>query len=67
MHKAAFLAWEFLQHHQILVSSLPWDKVEMCLMTPAETLEGALSLAKEWQGKDARMLEMPHGNLTLGK
>jgi nickel-dependent lactate racemase len=64
-HKAAFLARESLQHHLILVSSLPRDKVEMCFMTPAKTLEEALSLARERQGNDARMLVMPHGNLTL--
>ncbi len=64
-HKAAFLARESLRHHLILVSSLPRDKVEMCFMTPAKTLQEALSLARERQGKDARMLLMPHGNLTL--
>ena len=64
-HKAAFLARESLQHQLILVSSLPHDKVEMCFMTPAKTLDEALSLARERQGKDARMLVMPHGNLTL--
>jgi nickel-dependent lactate racemase len=64
-HKAAFLARASLQHHLILVSSLPRDKAEMCFMTPARTLEEALSLARERQGKDARMLVMPHGNLTL--
>ncbi|HEX7445479.1 MAG TPA: nickel-dependent lactate racemase [Methanothrix sp.] len=64
-HKAAFLARESLQHQLILVSSLPSDKVEMCFMTPAKTLEEALSLARDRQGRDARMLVMPHGNLTL--
>jgi nickel-dependent lactate racemase len=64
-HKAAFLAKESMQHHLILVSSLPRDKAEMCFMTPARTLDEALSLARERQGRDARMLVMPHGNLTL--
>ncbi len=64
-HKAAFLARESMRHHLILVSSLPRDKVEMCFMTPAKTLDEALSLARERQGGDARMLVMPHGNLTL--
>jgi nickel-dependent lactate racemase len=64
-HKAAFLARESMRHHLILVSSLPRDKAEMCFMTPAKTLDEALSLARERQGKDARMLVMPHGNLTL--
>jgi nickel-dependent lactate racemase len=64
-HKAAFLARESMRHHLILVSSLPRDKAEMCFMTPARTLDEALSLARERQGRDARMLVMPHGNLTL--
>jgi len=64
-HKAAFLAKESLEHHLILVSSMPKDKVEMCFMNPAKTLDEALALAKERQGRDARMLVMPYGNLTL--
>ena len=64
-HKAAFLARESMQHHLILVSALPKDRAEMCFFTPAATLEVALQLARERQGKDARMLVMPHGNLTL--
>ncbi len=64
-HKAAFLAKESMQHHLILVSALPREKSEMCFFTPAATLEEALELARARQGKDARMLVMPHGNLTL--
>jgi nickel-dependent lactate racemase len=64
-HKAAFLAKESMQHHLILVSSLPRERAEMCFFTPAATLEQALELAKARQGRDARMLVMPHGNLTL--
>ncbi|MCK9440476.1 MAG: nickel-dependent lactate racemase [Methanothrix sp.] len=64
-HKAAFLAKESMQHHLILVSALPKDRAEMCFFTPAATLEQALELARERQGRDARMLVMPHGNLTL--
>jgi nickel-dependent lactate racemase len=64
-HKAAFLAKESMQHHLILVSAMPKDKAEMCFFTPAATLEEALVLARARQGKDARMLVMPHGNLTL--
>ncbi|MGB4087996.1 nickel-dependent lactate racemase [Methanothrix sp.] len=64
-HKAAFLAKESLEHHLILVSSMPRDKVEMCFMNPARTLEEALSQAWKRQGRDARMLVMPYGNLTL--
>jgi nickel-dependent lactate racemase len=37
----------------------------MCFFTPAATLAEALELAKARQGRDARMLVMPHGNLTL--
>ena len=64
-HKAAFLARESMQHHMILVSALPRERAEMCFFTPAATLEEALQLAKTRQGRDARMLVMPHGNLTL--
>jgi nickel-dependent lactate racemase len=64
-HKAAFLARESMQHHLILVSALPTDKAEMCFFEPAATLEQALQLARARQGRDARMLVMPHGNLTL--
>jgi nickel-dependent lactate racemase len=64
-HKAAFLAKESLEHHLILVSALPSKQAEMCFFFPAKTLQEALELARERQGKDARMLVMPHGNLTL--
>jgi nickel-dependent lactate racemase len=47
------------------VSSLPREKAEILFMTPAKTMGEALSLARERQGRDARMLVMPHGNLTL--
>ena len=64
-HKAAFLAKESLEHHLILVSALPLEQAEMCFFSPAKTLQQALELARERQGKGARMLVMPHGNLTL--
>ena len=64
-HKAAFLAKESMQHHLILVSALPRERAEMCFFTAAATLEQALELARARQGRDARMLVMPHGNLTL--
>lgn len=64
-HKAAFLAKESLEHQLILVSSLPPEKARMCFFEPAKTLEDALVSARSRQGKDARMLVMPYGNLTL--
>ncbi len=64
-HKAAFLAKESLNHDLILVSSIPSAKVRKCFFTPAKTLNEAISMAQERQGKDARMIVMPHGNLTL--
>lgn len=64
-HKAAFLAKESLEHHLILVSTLPLKQAEMCFFYPAKTLQQALELARERQGKGARMLVLPHGNLTL--
>jgi len=64
-HKAAFLAKESLEHHLILVSALASEQAEMCFFSPAKTMQEALQLARERQGKDARMLVLPHGNLTL--
>lgn len=64
-HKAAFLAQESFRHQLILVSSMPDELVRMCFMQPAKTLDEALTRARESQGKDARMLVLPHGNLTL--
>ncbi|HOU69908.1 MAG TPA: nickel-dependent lactate racemase [Methanothrix sp.] len=64
-HKAAFLARESLEHHLILVSSLPNEMAEMCFFAAARTLPEALEMARARQGRDARMLVMPHGNLTL--
>jgi len=66
-HKAAFLARESMRHHLILVSALPPEKAKMCFLQPAKTLAEALAMARERQGKDARMLVMPHGNLTLAE
>lgn len=64
-HKAAFLAKESMEHHLILVSALPKEQAEMCFFTPAKSLEEALQMARKRQGSDARVLVMPHGNLTL--
>jgi len=64
-HKAAFLAIESLRHQLILVSSLSREKAEMCFFQPAKTLDEALAMARERQGKDAKIIVMPHGNLTL--
>ncbi len=64
-HKAAFLAKESLHHQLILVSSLPGELARMCFFQPAKTLDEALERARERQGRDARVLVMPHGNLTL--
>jgi len=64
-HKAAFLAKESLEHNIILVSSLPRELAEMCFFRPASTLDEAMAAAYERHGKDASMLIMPYGNLTL--
>lgn len=64
-HKAAFLAKESLEHNIILVSSLPRDLAEMCFFQPASTLDEALAAAYKRHGRDASVLIMPHGNLTL--
>ena len=64
-HKAAFLARESMEHQIILVSSLPNELAKMCFFTPVATLDEALTMARQRQGRDARMVVMPHGNLTL--
>jgi len=64
-HKAALIARESLRHNLILVSCMPKDKVEMGFFNHARSLEEALSMATKRHGKDARMLVMPYGNLTL--
>jgi lactate racemase len=64
-HKAAFLAKESMEHHLILVSALPRERAQMCFFTSAKTLDEALALARVQQGQDARMIVIPHGNLTL--
>jgi nickel-dependent lactate racemase len=64
-HKAAFLAKESLEHHLILVSSLSKEQAKRCFFRPAKTLDEALAMARERQGKNAKIIVMPHGNLTL--
>ena len=64
-HKAAFLARESLRHQLILVSSLSQEEAKMCFFQPAKTLDEALAMARERQGKNAKIIAMPHGNLTL--
>lgn len=64
-HKAAFLARESLEHNIILVSSLPGELAKMCFFEPASTLDEAMAAAYERHGKDASILIIPHGNLTL--
>ena len=64
-HKAAFLAKESLKHNLVLVSAIPPEKARKCFFTPARTLNEAISMAQKLHGKDARMIVMPYGNLTL--
>ncbi len=64
-HKAAFLAKESLEHNIILVSSMPRELAEMCFFSPASTLDEAMAAAYKRHGKDASVLIMPYGNLTL--
>jgi len=64
-HKAAFLARDSMQYQLILVSALPKKTAEMCFFTPAKTVEEALQMARARQGRDARLVVIPHGNLTL--
>lgn len=64
-HKAALLAKESLDHDIILVSSMPRELVEMSFFRHASSLDGAIRMARESQGRDARMIVMPSGELTL--
>jgi len=64
-HKAALIAKESLNHDLILVSKLPPKVAEMCFFRHASTLDQALAMARERQGKDAKTLVMPYGGLTL--
>jgi nickel-dependent lactate racemase len=64
-HKAAFLARESLRHQLILVSSLSQEEAKMCFFQPAKTLDEALAMAQARQGKNAKIIVMPYGNLTL--
>jgi len=54
-----------MQYQLILVSALPKETAEMCFFTPAKTVEEALQMARARQGRDARLVVIPHGNLTL--
>ncbi|HWQ20361.1 MAG TPA: nickel-dependent lactate racemase [Methanotrichaceae archaeon] len=64
-HKAALIAKESLNHELILVSSMPGELAEMSFFKRASSLDQAVVMAREAQGKDARMIVMPYGNLTL--
>ena len=64
-HKAALIARESLEKDLILVSSLGTVLAEMTFFRHARSLEEALAMARERQGKDARTIVMPHGDLTL--
>jgi nickel-dependent lactate racemase len=66
-HKAALLAKESLEHNIILVSALPREIAQMCFFQPEATLDEALAAAQDRHGKDARMLVIPYGNLTLAR
>lgn len=64
-HKAALIARESQKHNLVLVSAMPPEQAEMCFFKPAKTLDEALAMAWDRHGKDARILVMPYGNLTL--
>jgi lactate racemase len=64
-HKAALIAKESLSHDLILVSSMSQDMAEMGFFKHARSLDQAVAMARDAQGRDARMIVMPYGNLTL--
>jgi len=64
-HKAALIARDSLGMDLILVSSLRPKLAEMVFFRHANSLEEALAMARERQGRDARTIVMPHGDLTL--
>lgn len=62
----AFVMAKVLEQAQvIIVGSERPDLVEDCKMTPAATVEEALSLASRSAGADAEVLVVPHALLTL--
>lgn len=64
-HKAALIARDSLDKDLILVSSLGPALAEMVFFRHARSLAEALAMARERQGKDARTIVIPHGDLTL--
>lgn len=64
-HKAALLAQASLSYNLILVSSMPPDMAEMSYFHPAKSVDEALAMARDIHGKDAKMVVMPYGGLTL--
>jgi len=66
-HKAALIAKESLEKDLILVSTMSTALAQMTFFRHAKNLEEALEMARERQGKDARTIVIPHGDLTLAK
>jgi nickel-dependent lactate racemase len=64
-HKAALIAKESLKHDLILVSSMSKNDTEKAFFKYAKNLDHALAMARERHGKDARIMLLPHGDLTL--
>jgi nickel-dependent lactate racemase len=64
-HKAALIAKESLKHDLILISSMSKEDTEKAFFKYAKNLDNALEMARKRHGKDARVLLMPHGDLTL--
>ena len=64
-HKAALIARESLEKDLILVSSMGPALAELCFFRHANSLDEALAMARERQGKDTRTIVMPFGDLTL--
>ncbi|MDY6958084.1 MAG: nickel-dependent lactate racemase, partial [Halobacteriota archaeon] len=64
-HRAAAIALLLRKADLYLVSDMPDERVKNIFMIPEESVEDALGHALEKHGKDASVLVMPHGGLTL--
>ena len=53
------------ENRLIVVSSLPDEQIRNMNMTPAKSLDEALTLAQKWLGDEARAYIMPSGSTTF--
>jgi nickel-dependent lactate racemase len=66
-HKAAYIAEAAMNRELVIVSSLSAMQARRCFFKPSKSLEEAVASAMKKHGRNARMLIMPYGGLTLAK